>query len=360
MVLRHRYTLALLLVLALGPVCPSASAQEKGQLADRYSTVVTLYRSGRANEAIDRLVRENQEDLLPFVERYVKRGATFVGTDGAPDDGFARAASLLHADAAFQLWRGELDKLASAHFAVARALIDLAERAGGASKSFRARWYHATTLITTRLVSPETAGMYLQDAVNRVPGDVPILTAAGWFAARRADLPAAPDWNLRTAQRTRREHQEEAVRFLTSALTVDPSAAEAALRLADVESAMGREEHAANRLAALLARDDLHRSLAYVGHLVLGRIREQQGDTHDAERLYRQALALDSVAQSARVAVARLRYAAGDSAEAADIVDPMLTAGDTREGNDPWSDYRLVYPIVGQLIFDELVTEVQR
>ena len=47
-------------------------------------------------------------------------------------------------------------------------------------------------------------------------------------------------------------------------------------------------------------------------------------------------------------------------AEAADAVEPMLLAGEAREGNDPWSDYRLAYPSIGRLVFTDLIAEVQQ
>ncbi len=351
---------ALVLCLALPHSATAlAAGQEARTQADEYMAIVEKYRSGQPDEAVVQLLTDTPGRWLAVADLLVKRGSTFVGGGSTSSGSLYRTASLMHARAAFSLWRGGDAKLASTHFNMARAFVDVSDRADGVSPTFRPRWYLATTLVTTSLVSPAIASMYLQDAVNRVPGDVQILTAAGWFSTRRANLPAGPNWTLRTAQRTRREQQEEAVRFLTQALAADPAAAEAALRLADVEAEMGRDAQAVQRLSTLLARDDLHRSIAYVGCLVLGRIRERQADTQEAERLYRQALALDPVAQSARLAIAQLSYSAGQADAAADLVDPLLSASGVRQGNDPWSDFRLAYPLVGQLIFDELRSEVQ-
>ena len=173
-------------------------------------------------------------------------------------------------------------------------------------------------------------------------------------------LPAAPGWNLRTAQTRTRQYQEEAVRFLNRAVEADPRAPEATLRLAHLEGAMGREDQAARRLNDLLDRDDVDRFLQYVAHLVLGGLQERQGTVADAEQSYRAAIALHPVAQSARVALAALLYAAGNAEEAADAVEPMLLAGEAREGNDPWSDCRLAYPSIGRLVFTDLIAEVQQ
>lgn len=359
MVNMNRRALVLLAVLLAGPWWPPVVAQDRESVAQWYRSLVDLYRSGWRDKALDQLLASDQRLVFPLVEGYVKRGAVGVGGDPTLDEAFYRAASMLHAEAAFRYWSEGLDRRASDHFGLARGLVDASERASTRSQDFRRRWYLATALLVTRLVSPEIALDHFAQAVKRVPDDVPILIAAGWFSERLADLPAARGWDLRMAQRIRRRRHDEALRFLTAALAVDTHSAEATLRLARVESEMGRHEQAAGRLAALLARDDLDRSTAYVGRLVLGRIREQQGDRREAERWYRGAMGLDSVGQSARVALGQLLHAAGDSVQAANIVENMLEAGEDRERNDPWANYRLAFPLIGQLIFEELRDEVR-
>lgn len=360
MVATSRRVVILCLVLSAGPSWSAAAARGQESTARQYQAVVDLYRSGWTAKAVDQLLASDQGAVSALVEGYVKRGVAGVGGDSALDEGFLRASSMLHAEAAFRCWEEGLDKRASAHILLARGLVDASERVSASSQAFRRRWYLATALLITRLVSPEDAAEYFTQAVKRVPDDAPILTAAGWLSERQADLPAGRGWNVRTAQTMRRRRQDEAVRYLTAALAVDPRSAEAALRLSRVESEMGRAERASERLATLLSRDDLDRHTAYVGRLVLGRLRERQGRAQEAERWYREALGLDPVAQSARVAVGQLLHAAGDSAGAADVVEPMLMAGEDRDRNDPWSDYRLAYPLVGKLIFDELRDEVRR
>ncbi len=348
------------LCLTLWSSATAGAHQEARQLEQEYTAVVDVYRSGQPDAAVVRLLKDSPDGFLGTASRIVKLGRTFVGGGTAFTGAFHRAASLLHARAAFSLWSGGNDKLASAHFDVARALVDLSDRLDMASPAFRPRWYLATTLALARVVPPARAAAYFADACRRVPNDVRLLTAAGWFSEHRSDLPAALGWNLRTTQTRRRQYQEEAVRHLTSALAADPRAPEATLRLAHLEAAMGRESGAIERLTALLMRIDLDRSIVYVAQLVLGGIYEGQGRASDAERAYREAVALDPVAQSARVALAQLLYAAGEVDDAADIVDPVLAGRDARDGNDPWSDYRLAYPSIGQLIFEDLVAEVQQ
>jgi tetratricopeptide (TPR) repeat protein len=355
-----RAALVSLVCLAVVPHATAIAQQDARRLEQEYMALVEDYRSSQRDRAVARLLTGQPDRWLALVDRLLNRGRTFVGGGSMPDAAFYRAASLMHAQASFRLWSEGDDELASAHFNRGRGLVDLSDRSGTAVPAFRPRWYLATTLILTRLVQPQVAAAQFADASRRVPDDVRLLTAAGWFSEHRSDLPAAPGWSLRTAQTRRRQYQEEATRYLTSALAVDPRTPEATLRLARLEGAMGREEQAVSRLKGLLTRTDLDRSLAYVAHLVLGGIHERQGARADAERLYREAMELDTVAQSARVALAQLLYAAGDVAEAANVLEPMLSAGDARDSNDPWSDYRLAYPSVGQRLFEDLVAEVQQ
>jgi hypothetical protein len=360
MVRRGCKTLLFALCVGLWSPSPAPANQDTRATEAEYLAIVDKFRSGQPERAVLELLSDGSDRLLGTVNRIVKMGSTFVGGSLASPSEFYRAASLMHADASFRLWSAGMDKRASAHYDLASALVDLSDRVDTTAPTFRPRWYLATALALTRLLPPAEAAARFEDACRRVPGDVRLLTAAGWFSERRSILPAAPGWNLRTAQTRTRQHQEEALRFLNTAVEADPRAPEATLRLAHLEGAMGHEDRSAKRLNDLLARDDVDRLLQYVAHLVLGGLQEGQGKVADAEQSYRAAIALHPVAQSARVALAALLYAAGHATEAADIVEPMLLAGEAREGNDPWSDYRLAYPSIGRLIFTDLVAEVQQ
>jgi Flp pilus assembly protein TadD len=186
------------------------------------------------------------------------------------------------------------------------------------------------------------------------------LTAAGWFSERRAHGAAAPGATLAMQQRSRRIQRQYAERYLEGALRAEPAAAEAALRLARLDVTAGRDADATRRLTALLARPDVESSAAYVGRLLLGGIQERQGETAAAARTYREALALDEVAQSARVALSALLYTSGDAEAAAAVVEPLVTRAGPRQRNDPWADYQLGYLPVGRALLEELRNEVRR
>ena len=327
-------------------------SQQPGE--PRYDALVNAYRRGDVEPSVKGLMAMDAGDLNEAVGRHVR-----LASQGGSDPAFIRAAAVLHAEAAVHCWT-ELRFECGALLDTGQRLADASARPREDPRSFRRRWYAATAMVQTMYVLPDDALHYFEDAVSRFPDDVVLLTAAGWFAERLSNSAASPQMTLARAQALRRRHQQIAEGFLTKALAVAPDASEASLRLARLEMATNEHEAARKRLTALLARDDLRAPAPYLARLMLGDASERDGDMREAERLYREAMALDPVAQSARVALAHVLHAAGDAVEAAAIIEPLVTRSRTDERNDPWSEYLVGYPVAGQLLLQELRREVER
>ncbi len=352
----------MLLVLLLSTLSAFSASQlrhEDSPLAVRYRALIEAYRSGDVDRTVAGVLALDHAAVLAVANEYVKVAARRVPADPVLDEQFFRAAALLHTDAAFRCWGSWGDKECWSHLSVARRLVDVSDR-GARAGSFRRRWYAATALILTSHVVPQDALEYFKDAVEKFPDDVPLLTAAGWFSERLAHSAASRSMSFGTAQAFRRRHLQSAARFLIAALGVDPQAAEASLRLARVEVSMGHSEPAEKRLAALVARDDVQSSFAYLARLMLGDIRERDGAADAAARLYRDAIDVIPTAQSARVALAHLLYAPGDSSGAAAVIEAFVTPKAKLDSNDPWAEYRVGYPVAGQVLLGELRQEVRR
>ena len=342
----------------LALLAAARSQPERADSAALYQEAVEAFRDGQIDSSLERLLRLDQDAVWRIVHGLAEQGGTGVGL--VLDGGFFGAAAILHTDAAVRCWDDGNESEGWAHLALARLLADAGEPDDAGPGSIRRRWYAAASLLVAGHAAPLRALEYFESAVDAVPRDAPLLTAAGWFAERLSEGAAPSGSSLRQSQVVRRRHQRSAERYLARALDIDPRAEEAALRLARVETLMGRDARAGGRLTALLARDTLAPFTAYLARLFLGDIRARAGDVRDAERLYREAIALDPVAQSARVALAQLLYSAGDSTAAAEVVEPLASRAAARGGNDPWSDYQLAYPAVGGLLLDDLRDEVQR
>lgn len=321
------------------------------QRLERYRATLEVYRAGDRDAAVRAALAAEAEtyEALEAAMRQFRAGRV---TDSRIDARFFQTAAVLHADAAFECWRTRRDKEAPVQLELARRLVDVADTPESQATAFRRRWYLATALVVSTLATSGVAFRHFERTVDLLPDDVPLLTAAGWFSERLAHGSAQVGASISGQRSSKRIYRDAATRFLTAALKLDPTAAEAALRLARVEMLGGRAVDAKARLAQLLARQDLEPDTAYVGRLLLGRLHEQAEDMTSAERLYREAMAIDPSVQSARVALGRVLYVRGDPADAADVVAPSLVP--KPEKVDPWASYQLVYMPFGYVLFDRL------
>ena len=348
------------MMLAVPALAEGQVRSQESELSRRYRAVVETYRAGDADGAVSGLFALDQKAVESMLLQHVKLAERGFNLDPSIDRTFLRAAALLHTDAALRCWDERRQMDCAAGLEVARLLVDFSERDAQRVGSFARRWYVASAVIATGYFDPRDALEYFKRAVKKFPDDVQLLTATGWYSEWLADQPAVVG-SILSHQRSRRQrHQREAVQFLTAALRVDPQAQEASLRLARLEASVGEVAKARDRLTALLADGDLNPSIGYLARLILGDIQQDAGNAGEAERLYRDAITLDPIAQSARLALGRLLYAAGDATGAADVVEPFVTHRAPRERNDPWSDYRVAYPVVGRVLLEELRTEVRR
>ena len=338
--------------------CRSVSAQPVAhRFPERYQQVIDAYQAGFTSEAVasvlalDAGTYQGVHRALSLIEKGLRGDATVALA--------LQTASMLHLDAALRCWEVANEQDARSQIELARRIVDLSA-AASTPDTFRRRWYLATALTLSGVLVPAEASAYFEDAVQALPDDVPLLTAAGWFSERRSLGAAAPEATPAMQQRSRRIHRQSAERYLARALKADPAAAEAALRLARLDVTAGRDADARTRLTSVLARPGLESWVAYVGRLLLGGIHERQSDAVAAERVYREALAFDEVAQSARIALSHLLYASGDAEAAAAVVEPLGTPVGRRQRNDPWADYQLGYLPIGRALLEELRNEVRR
>ena len=359
-----------IVVCASGARAAEAPTHAQDEPRRGYRALVQAYRAGQIVEAVSGLREIAPGDLRTTVQRLVQARAAASLTGGhLVDPALLQAAAVLHADAAAEAWgRGESER-AGLHLECGAILVEALGSAGTPPGSFRQRWYLTTALVTARHADPAAAIDYFDRVTERVPGDAPLLTAAGWFAERmsfaRADPTPArrltvardiPD-TRRRQEAVQRRYQRLAVRWLNAAREASPSAPGPILRLARVEAFRGRDAEALALLSPLVARDDVPLLVAYVGRLLLGNLYERSGQTTEAERIYREAMVLAPPAQSARVALARLMYTT-EPAAAAETVTGFLTSDADPGSNDPWADYQLAYLPLGSLLLGELRLEV--
>lgn len=167
--------------------------------ASRYRTLVDAHRDGQTQRAINGVLGLDSGRLNARVRRHVELANTALGTPGV-DEPFFRAAAVLHTDAAIHLWGEGRSDEPWKHLDLAQQLVDASAHENEKADSFRRRSYTATTLIVASHAPPQATLEYFEDAIDTLPDEVPLLTAAGWFSERMSTRPAALPASLQRSQ----------------------------------------------------------------------------------------------------------------------------------------------------------------
>ena len=353
MPLRDRSTLvrAVLLLLALwGTHSNARSAQTdfwtRADIAP-YRALVEAYRDGRTLEAMNGLLTLGPKQVRSVVDELRDRDTRRSGAGENPNANqrLFRLAVMLHTDAAEELWSAGRHEDASFQVDVARRWADLTDRPPARPEPFRRQWYLAAGYLVFERAGWEAALEFFERACQALPDDVPLLTTTGWLNEQVALAPVSPDSALSEsivamARREKRAGLNEAARRFAAALAADPSASEAALRLARVRTLLGAAAEARGLLTDLVGRSELAPPHAYLARLLLGQLHEQSGEAIKAAALYRDAATRVPNGQSARMALSQLLHASGERRWAADAIEPVV-AGDRGGVIDPWAEYVL-------------------
>jgi tetratricopeptide (TPR) repeat protein len=342
----------------------AAGQQERHPVAPtlaRYRALVETYRSGHARDAILGLETLTSKELRGAAE------AARVGSHTAPSaqgvrERFFRTAAMLHTDTAEHLWPSRRRE-ALVHIELARGWADVA------GSPFRSRWHQAAGLLLVERGieqgSVNAALEHFERACRDLPADAPLLIASAWLDERAAL--AVGTWekfpNKSAVSRAVREkgiYLASAVRRLSAALRIDPSATEAALRLGHVLMLLGDTAQAQSVLSDVVNRTGITADHAYLARLFLGRVREQVDDAAGADVLYRDASTRIPSGQSARMAIADQLYNSGDARHAADAIEDIVTADPDRRVDDPWIVYLIGHLPRGLALRDELRAEARQ
>jgi predicted Zn-dependent protease len=301
--------------------------------AHAYDDLLTVYRRGEIDRAIERLDRllaasEGQRQIARWIREM----------QDANKRSELEAALLLYSDAIMIAWR---DDVPYPTHLVARYMtpfqrLHLTLKRMDPNSAFLKAWYLLwESFRHVHVNQPITAELdYLDDALAAFPNDAQLLLAAG----SRQEL----NWwmSLENAQRDLEREPPSITKFLTLArdylrrsVAADPKESEARLRLLHV-------------LLELNDLTDAHRVLAehdwapegagfeYLARLFEGDLRERQGNRAAAAAAYDKAIALVEMPQAARIARAHLAHLDGRRSEAATTVTEAISTHS--EQSDPW------------------------
>jgi tetratricopeptide (TPR) repeat protein len=362
-----RLSLLLVLFLTTGVGQEQAFTQSDFWFTDElqpYRALVDAHRARRTQEAIQGVLAFDPEVIHALIDRVRDPDARPTGTDAKPalNELLFRAAAMLQLDVADSLWSRGLEEAASDWIEVAVRWIELGARDPEPEQSFRRRWYLAATLLAFERGGWSDGVTFSEVALERLPDDVPLLTAAAWLNEGLALEPVILD-NTGTSQLARIQQAKRstllaAARRAGAALAVSPSATEAALRLARIRMLLEQGDSVRALLTGLVDRENLGVEHAYVARLLLGDLHRHAGELDAAEQRWREAVDLIPDGQAARMALARLLHTRGDVSGAARTLTPTLDPAASSAGRvpygaaaprgrliaglpDPWVDYQL-------------------
>jgi tetratricopeptide (TPR) repeat protein len=282
-------------------------------------------------------------------------------TDVAPPLSGLSNSPLLSQRSLIKSRDGEIlgDTLADWNWVFARSLLALLSPKP-AEDPLIATWYHATTAFMFQNGLYGEVLPHLESAAALLPDDARILFDRACYAeiqglprkqlllsdsdvmalrtARsRSTTSRTPAYPLKLGIPPEDETNEEAERLFRRALRVDPSLAEARVRLARLLTVRKRHEEAASELATALAAKPTG-SLLFYAHLFAGRSAQALGKIADAAGHYRSASQLFPGAQSALLALSQAALLESDvpaALESIQRLDNSTTVG------DPWWWYHL-------------------
>ena len=386
----HRVRLATvgcLVAVSAAVVTSEAGPSQDDDRDDRgraWAYAVRTHTPGRLDEAVSTLASWSNGALAAVVAR----GRRLSPPDD-PDAFLRRAivlhtdvAVLSHADGSYRLppsnrtvievadGQHRAVQIGTVHWALARQLVDLLSQP--AADPFARRWYNATSAQLqswseySELIPHLAAGMRLFDddarlllyratmhedyagpRIQRAMGDPSALAAPlggplGLLARGRAPAPELTHpgaYELNAAEAD-----------LRKALRLDPSLAEAYLRLGHVLGERGRHAEAVGALTSALAVPGLTVDLQYDGWLLLGRERDALGDLSGARDALFRASALAPGAQSAHLALSQNARAAGDRQRAFDALQFLSRGLNT---DDPWWTYTRAHAPTAEALLDD-------
>jgi tetratricopeptide (TPR) repeat protein len=295
-----------------------------------YSEILDLYRRGQIDAALSALALLSEEEIQSG-QKLVMKALDESGA-GDTDSGsvLLRTAALVHTDAAFRLPDSNAAGI-QRHLVVARACIEKVAARGRDDAFVRDWWVLVISYFQGQfdLLKAGELGRRARDLVRDSPElflAIGVTQEMAWTVTHDDDQEYGFTGDLRQAESDYRK-----------ALAIQPDFVEARLRLGRVLTLRGDSDGALQALAALQSAEDM--GFRYLGYLFQGNALERRGNAAEAEKRYLAAFAALPEGQSARLALAHLRHAAGARAAAAEAVRATATDRGVREIVDPWFWY---------------------
>jgi tetratricopeptide (TPR) repeat protein len=319
-------------------VLPVLARAQSEALSPAYEAAVRRYASGDRDGAIAEMCAWPEglvRDEIAALRRRARSDDPWQGTR-------LTAALMLHTDCALRARRDGRSPRLQEWAAV--ELVSLMKD-DPARRAFARRWYEAMAGLAQGETRWGDALDWAERGLRDFPDSAEMLLIVGSIEEMVAVQAAPPSsgrlqradqrqtgWSLARLREARQQLQR-ARRTLRQAIAAEPALHEARLREGRVAWRLGEAAEARSALLEVLARRPAA-EVAYLAHLFLGRIQEDEGRLDEAVRSYEATLALDATAQSARLALSHVLLELGDAAAARRGVETAVQAAGRRQVQD--------------------------
>ena len=334
------------------PAAPTAQSLSDRTPA-RYRRIVESYRRGERKEANEEIAKWTARELRAAMPS-ASGPSESSPAEAVEFSAFVRAAMLLHFEremadrnVAQAMRNGEVDCAAGLHETAIERLVEVVEKQER-GRAFIAGFAEMSSLRYRTMYCFPHARYWAELGLQAGRRTANLLVARGVIDALLAKE-AERVWYIVRGLGTkgRQLSYEEAVdrsgrlrearRAFEAALAIDPSHAEAALRLGRL-CFEARQLKPAEALLEIAARHGRPR-LGYLGWLFRGGVAEESGDVQTAIKAYEAALRLLPNTRSAAVALAYVEAGRGDTVRARELIERTAAASLTRVTIDPLANY---------------------
>jgi len=274
-----------------------------------------------------------------------------------------RAAAMLHTDVAIEALKQHKEMVLEYHLGLADGWFTLADNRKSEPGSLRSQWNVAVGRLLLTWGELAMAERILAKVDARIPNAPQLLLIYGTSRetqAMRLFVPSSGNVDAPAfTSGPRNQALEAATTIFQHAIAAEPKLTEARVRLAHVHILRKDDAQAEKLLTEVLAGQP-PAQLRYLADMMLGGIRERQGQLNPAAQLYADAFRASPGGQSAYLAIAHVYQKAGQPNEAATVLDRLFNLRIDNAAADPWWTYSMGLDANIDARFNDLRAEIRK